>query len=171
MRPPFVKRHTTPESGFFRFFPPCKRRRRQQSVWCPDLISVFGCQPTWLHQTLSEVPSPLLWRLQSRVAGILCDLEMIPCPHTVLFIRLAEPLRLASECQARGRGSTRNLMRPSPRMKEPERVSNQSQGLRDQGPRRTLAFKDATREGFEHARFRLIPLVSSEAPGSPALLP
>jgi hypothetical protein len=30
-----------------------------------------------------------------------------------------------------------------PRMKEPERVSHQSPGLRDKGPRHTLAFKDA----------------------------
>jgi hypothetical protein len=50
-------------------------------------------------------------------------------------------------------------------------VSNQSRWLRDQRPRRALAFKDAAREGFEHARDRRIPDESSEAPGSPALLP
>jgi hypothetical protein len=74
---------------------PCERIFRIFSAVCmpaqssvglvSDLISVFGCQPTWLHHTLIEVPSPLLWRLQSRVAGILCDLEMIPCPRTVLL--------------------------------------------------------------------------------------
>jgi hypothetical protein len=50
-------------------------------------------------------------------------------------------------------------------------VSNQSRGLRDKRPRRALAFKDAAGEGFAHARYRLIPYESSEAPGSPALLP
>jgi hypothetical protein len=34
--------------------------------------------------------------LQSRVAVILCDLEIIPCPRTVLFKRLAEHVGLAS---------------------------------------------------------------------------
>jgi hypothetical protein len=57
MRPPLVKRQTAPESGFFVFFPPCELRRRRQSVSCSDLISVFGCQRMWLHQTLIEVPS------------------------------------------------------------------------------------------------------------------
>jgi hypothetical protein len=90
MRPLLVKRQTTPESGFFRFFPPCACRRSRQSVSCPDLIAVFGCQPTWLHHTRIEGPSPLLWRLQSRVAGILCALEMMPCPRTVLLKSLAE---------------------------------------------------------------------------------
>src|SRR5262249_39934567 len=51
MRPFFVKRQTAPESGFSNFFPPCQCRRRQQSVQCLDLISVFGCQPRWLHHT------------------------------------------------------------------------------------------------------------------------
>jgi hypothetical protein len=38
---------------------------------------------------------------------MLCGLDMTLCPRTVLFKGVAEPLRLASECQARGRGSTR----------------------------------------------------------------
>jgi hypothetical protein len=28
------------------FFPPCQRWRGQQSVWCPDVISVSRCQPS-----------------------------------------------------------------------------------------------------------------------------
>jgi len=56
-------------------------------------------------------------------------------------------------------------------MKEPERVSNQSLGLWDNKPRRTLAFKDAVQQDREHACDRLIPGVASEASGSPALLP
>jgi hypothetical protein len=41
--------------------------------------------------------------------GILCGLEMILCPRTVLFKGVAEPVWLASEGQARERGSTRTL--------------------------------------------------------------
>jgi hypothetical protein len=56
-RPLFVTRHTTPESGFFAFLPPCQDERRQQSVPGLDLIAVFWCPPRWLHHTLLEVPS------------------------------------------------------------------------------------------------------------------
>ena len=63
---------------------------RQQSVWYPDVISVFGCPPMWLHHTRMEVQSPCAWRLQSRMAGSLCDLEMTPCPHAVLCKSLVE---------------------------------------------------------------------------------
>jgi len=45
--------------------------------------------------------------LQSRIAVLLCDLAMMSYPHTVLRKGLAEPRALASEAQARGRGSTR----------------------------------------------------------------
>jgi hypothetical protein len=47
--------------------------------------------------------------VQRAVRDSLCDLEMMLCPHTVLFIRVAERVPLASERQARGRGSTRDL--------------------------------------------------------------
>lgn len=59
------------ERIFSNFFPPCECRRSRQSVWCPDVISVFGCQPTWLHHTRMEVQSPLCgdcraaWRVSS----------------------------------------------------------------------------------------------------------
>jgi hypothetical protein len=53
---------------------------------------------------------------------------------------------------------------------EPERVSNQRQGLRETWPRHTLALTDAATQGFERARGRRIPSLSSSTPGSPALL-
>jgi hypothetical protein len=107
MRPPFVKRQTTPESGFFLFF-----RFLGSGVvgsWARGLarLPCAGANHTWLHQTLIEAQSPLAWRLQRAVDGLLCGLEIMLCPHTVLFKGLAERVRLASECQARGRGSTR----------------------------------------------------------------
>jgi hypothetical protein len=40
MRTPFVKRHTTPMSGVFAFFPLSRAWRSQQTVLCSDLISV-----------------------------------------------------------------------------------------------------------------------------------
>jgi hypothetical protein len=50
-------------------------------------------------------------------------------------------------------------------------VSNQRLGLWDIRPRRTWAFSDAILEDIAYAGYRLIPSVSSETPGSPALLP
>jgi hypothetical protein len=41
------------------------------------------------------------------MAVLLCDLEMLSSPPTVLLKGLAEHRELASEAQARGRGSTR----------------------------------------------------------------
>jgi hypothetical protein len=40
-----------------------------------------GQPPTWLHHTLLEVLSSREGRVQSSVGVILCDLEMMPCPH------------------------------------------------------------------------------------------
>jgi len=49
-------------------------------------------------------------------------------------------------------------------------VSNQSLGLWENTPTRTLAFKDAVQQ--DRARsYQADPCVSSEAAGSPALLP
>ena len=50
-------------------------------------------------------------------------------------------------------------------------MSNHSQGRWDKNPMRTLAFNDAVHQDREHARDRLIPCVSREASGAPALLP
>ena len=61
-------------------------------------------------------------------------------------------------------------LRSNAAISEPERVSNQSAGLREMGPRRTAAFHDAAMIGFTSVVSRLIPSVSSSAPGSPALL-
>jgi hypothetical protein len=80
----------SPYERFFSFFSAFRFRRRQQSVSCIDFISVFGCQPPWLHHTRLEVPSPLLRRWQSRMAAIRCDRAIMPGPHTVLCTSLAE---------------------------------------------------------------------------------
>jgi hypothetical protein len=90
-----------------RFFPQCEPGA--VSSRC-RVLTRFPCTEanhTWLHQTLIEVPSPLAGRLQSTVGVLLCDLEIMLCPHTVLLKKRAERVGLASSCQARGRGSTR----------------------------------------------------------------
>ena len=46
-----------PFERFFRFFPPVDAWRCQQTVSCPDLLAVFGCQPRGRHPTRMEVPS------------------------------------------------------------------------------------------------------------------
>jgi len=71
-----------------------------------------------------------------------------------------------------GRGAAHgSLMRQTPSVEEPERVSNHSAGRRDRGPRRTAAFHDAAMIGVTSVLCRRIPVVSSAASGSLALLP
>ena len=157
----FVKRQTTPMSGlllFFRFAGPgavCSRSRALTSFLC------FGAHPVWLHQTRIEALSPPRWRVQRTIGGILCGLEIMLCPRTVLLKEMAEPKRRASSCQARERGSTRPVMRLSPLVQEPEWMSNQSRGLGDIRPMCTFAFRDAVIQDVAHARSRLIPSMSS----------
>ena len=57
----------------------------------------------------------------------------------------------------------------SPFVQEPERASNQRAGLGDERPMRTFACRDAVSDDGPHAQGRLIPCVSSEVSGSPAL--
>ena len=106
------------------------------------------------------------------MAVILCDLEMISYPHTVLLKGLAEHGALASEAQARGRGSTHTPDAVQRRLyKSQSECPIKARGSGIMGPRRTSAFKDAAMLGFTSVLCRLIPSVSSSAPGSPALLP
>ena len=106
------------------------------------------------------------------MAVMLCDLAMISSPHTVLRKGLAEHCALASEAQARGRGSP-----PTPDAVQRRLYKRQSacpikaRGAGIMGPRRTSAFKDAALLGFTAVLCRLLPAVSRSAPGSPALLP
>ena len=71
-----------------------------------------------------------------------------------------------------GRGAAHvNLRRPSPSVKEPEQVSKQARGIREK--RLCPVSRSMTQrvEIFQGRIFRLIPCVSSEAAGSPTLLP
>ena len=107
-----MSRDTRPlRADVFYFFPPWWSQRRQQKASCPDLMSGHRCPPPWLHHTRLEVQSPPSWRLQRTMGVILGDLEIMGCPRTVLFNGLAEEFERASAYQARGRGSTRDLVR------------------------------------------------------------
>jgi hypothetical protein len=171
MRSPPVKRQTIPLSGFFLFFPLTGLGAVDSQSRVLTRVPDAGANPVWLHHTRIEALSPPWWRLQRTVGVILCGLEMLLCPRTGLCKGVATPVWRARESQAGARGSPRPLSRLSPRMKEPERVSNQSLGLWDKQPMRTLAFRDAVQQDLEHACDRLIPGVAREASGSPALLP
>src|SRR4030095_925153 len=102
MRPLLVKRQTSPESGSFRFFPQCEASAASSRCRVLTSFPCAGANQTWLHHTRIEVQSPLAGRLQSTVGVILCDLEIMLCPHTVLLKRPAEPVGLARAGQARG---------------------------------------------------------------------
>jgi hypothetical protein len=171
MRTPFVKRQTTPLSGFLLFFPPCGSWRAQPPVSCPDLISVHGYQRCGLPQTLIEVPSSLTGRWQSSIVVILCDLARMSYPHPVLRTGLAAHGWRASEAQVRERGSPRKPEATNALCARARARVQAKRGLRERGPRRTAAFQDAAMSGFTSVLCRRIPCVSSAAPGSRALLP
>jgi hypothetical protein len=61
-----------------------------------DLRAQVPAHSAWLHHTRLEVRSPRSWRWQRPVGDILCDREIMSCPHPVLCIRLAERLGLAN---------------------------------------------------------------------------
>ena len=172
MRPPVVKRHTAPESGCFRFFPPWQGQRGQPSVWCPDVISVSRCPPRMAAPTTDR-------------GAIITDVMMAeprggdsrrPRHDAVPSYR---PIHKAGcACRARpcvpgaGEGQhTRTVGQPTLPGSKPARASNQPRGRRETGPRPALAFKAAAESDLRRARCRRIPVESSAAPGSPARLP
>jgi hypothetical protein len=101
-----------------------------------------------------------------------CDRASRVSPPTVLFNGVATPVPRARECQARARGSTRPLcatLATGSGARAGVQSTAQGSGINGlEGPRR---FKDAVEPDVEHAQLRLIPGVSREVSGSPALLP
>jgi hypothetical protein len=125
MRPPVVKRQKIPLSGIF-------------STCGADDAGVRGCELTSLpgagaaetcrHHTRIEALSPSRGRWQRDPGAVSCGLETSECPHTVRGKGVAKRRSFASECRARGRGSTRPSAPASPQASAPERASNQPQG-------------------------------------------
>ena len=85
----------------------------------------------------------------------------ISSPPTVLVKSRAEWLELASSSPARGRGSTRHLMRRSPSRRGQSACLISRLELRALGPKHILACQDAVHLETGCARFRLIPSTSS----------
>jgi hypothetical protein len=106
MRPPGIKRQTTPEERTLAFF-----RRVGLGVVGIRLraLTAFpssGTDGPCLHQTRLEVLSPWRWRVQRRTR--LCALETSRYPPPVLRHREAARLPCASALQARERGRPRH---------------------------------------------------------------
>jgi hypothetical protein len=103
---------------------------------------------------------------------VLCDLETYLCPHTVLCKEQAQRVALSSESQARVRSSPRRPLATSAAFNRSESgcpIKAQGSGYCDlEAPWRSLT------QCMQHARAaccRVIPWLSSEAPGSSAPLP
>jgi hypothetical protein len=112
MRTPIVKRQTTPESGFFLFFSAVPRSGVVSSR-CRVLTGFPSQVPTERGYTKHLLRFTHYFYGECReLLGLLCDLEIILYPRTVLFKGMAKRSALASSYQARERGSTRNLGRP-----------------------------------------------------------
>jgi hypothetical protein len=170
MRPPVVTSHTIPVSGFLLFFSAYRAWRRRQSGAWSDGISGGRGPPGGAAPNPYGGSVTTLGALAEAHGGILCGLERIGSPRTVLCQEMAEPGRLASAGQARERGSTRPWVRLAPLGQEPAQGAKQRPGRGETKPRRSLAFRDAVTEDGAYAPYRRRPRVSSEAAGSPALL-
>jgi hypothetical protein len=107
MRPLLVTRHTLPESGFFRFFPPCEPSAASRRCGVLTCFPYTGANHMRRPHTRLAVPSPLAWRLPRPVGVILCARAIMWCPPPVLRKTPAARVGRASACPARGRGSTR----------------------------------------------------------------
>src|SRR5262249_43244997 len=81
-------------------------RRSRSSVACPDLISGHRCTPCGCTKHFLRL-CRLRGRLQRRLRLVLCGLDIMLYPQTVLCKRVAERAPFASESQVRERGSTR----------------------------------------------------------------
>ena len=169
MRPPLVKRHTPPESGFLAFFPPSGAWRSQQTVACSDVIAVHGCRLTWLHHTRLAVLSPLARRLQNSIRLLCCARETALFPQTVRCKDRAQ--RVDGVQGERGAGEEQHTRAGSADRRitqERERRANHSAGRRVLRPLRALACNDAVDAAGASASCRCSPELSSAAPGAPA---
>ena len=170
MRTPVVKRHTTPRSGVFAFFPPCRSWCRHPLATCADLVSLGWCGAHGLPQTLLEGRAPSPWRWPRAGVGSRRPSNISVPSYRPLQKRGYLSL-CASEVQGRVRGSTR----------PPSGTSTSGTGARGgvqshaqgQGkvPRCSWAFGDALRASGQSTRARLSPSCPSSAAGSPPPLP
>jgi hypothetical protein len=156
MRTPVVKRQTSPESGFFAFFPPCRSWCRHPLATCSDLVSLGWCGAHALHHTRIEGRPPLWWRWPRAVGGSRRPRNFSVPSYRPLQKRGSISL-CASELQVRGRGSTR----------QPSGTSTRGTGARvgvpapaqgqGQAPLCSGAFGDAVRASWQSTSARLSP--------------
>jgi len=106
MRPPVVKKHTTPRSGFFAIFPLHWSWRHRSLTTCADLIAMGRPRHTVSAPHTYGGSVTIAMVIAGRRCVVLCGLETYPYPHTVLGKVRAQRLAFASEGQVRGRGST-----------------------------------------------------------------
>jgi hypothetical protein len=107
MRTPVVKRPTLPQSGFFQFFSAVLQAERSPSLaTCSLFIAVYGCPHVATPNTYRGSLAAGTTRAETTQGGR-CDLATYLYPRTVLGKEAAARVPFARECQARGRGSTR----------------------------------------------------------------
>ena len=104
MRTPFVKRQTSPGSGFCTFFPPCRSWGSHPLATCSDVVSLGWCSAHGLHQTLIEGLPPSPWRWPRAVVGSLRP-SNISVPSYRPMQKRGDISLCASEVQVRVRGS------------------------------------------------------------------
>jgi hypothetical protein len=157
MRTPVVKRQTTPKSGFLTFFPLGWARRSRHSVTRSGLISVCWRRRYVSAPNTSGGSTAIEMTIAERLGIVLYDLETYRDPHTVLRKREAARLPCASECQVRGRGSTRQLsVAFAACTGAGAGVQSIARG-QGQAPMCSWAFRDAVGPSLQSTVSRLIP--------------
>ena len=170
MRPPVVKRQTTPQSGFCALFREALGHALSVSGHVFRLHCCRLVPPTGRHHTRMEGLPPSERAVAEEAGVVLCARETYLGPHAVLGKEVAARVPFASEVQGRGRGSTR-----SPETTIAARIGAGAGGqakprAQGQRPLRSSACHDAMRGAGQSALSRRIPWASSAASGSPAPL-
>ena len=166
MRTPVVKRQTTPRSGFFAFFPPCRSWCRHPLATCADVVSLGWCGEHGLHHTLLEGLPPAPWRWPRAVVGSGRPRNISVPSYRPLQKRGSISLG-TSEGQVRVRGSTRQPSGTAtrwPGARGGVQAHAQGQGKAPLGSR---AFGDAMRASGQSTSARLSPSCPSAAAGLP----
>jgi hypothetical protein len=171
MRTPIVKRHTSPESGFFFFFSAVPRsgvvrRRCRVLTGLPSQGATARGYPTHVLRCTHH-----LYGAGSDLWGVRCDLASRRDPRPVLCTGLAQRSARASAAQARERGRTRHRGRPRAmwaRASARGPATGPAQGYRAAASRRVHRRRHPGRGG---RAMPAPPAVARETPGARALLP
>ena len=172
MRPPLVKRHTDPESGFFAFVPPVASWHRPQTVVCADVLAVGRRRPSVAapHTSCGALAA---WATRAdHGLCVRCDRAMSRCPPPGRCQDRAQRVDVVQGASGAGAEQPPQAVGDTRRGKPARaRRATHSAGRRAWCPRGALACPDARHAAVARASVRGLPVGSREAVGASAPLP